>query len=95
MNASEEQQQAPGAVQLTPEEEAQIEATAHQLATATPIPGITTDMLDAAGEIVNSGLEGLAAVAEVAAVVGTVVEVAAGVVGVVADIAGSIDLGGS
>ena len=83
------------ATRLTPEQEAQIEETARQLATATPIPGVTTEMLDAAGQVVNTGLEGLAVVADIAAVVGTVVEAAVAVVSVVADVVGSIDLGGS
>lgn len=98
MNIQEELQQATAQAtetvsKLTPEQEAQIEETARQLATATPIPGVTTEMLDSAGQVVNNGLEGLAVVADVAAVVGTVVEAAVAVVNVVADVVGNIDLG--
>jgi hypothetical protein len=98
MNIPEELAQttaAQAAPTLTPEQQAQIEETARQLATSTPIPGVTTEMLDSAGQVVSSGLEGLTIVADVAAVVGTVVEAAVAVVSVVADVVGSIDLGGS
>jgi hypothetical protein len=98
MNIPEELAQtaaAQAAPTLTPEQQAQIEETARQLATSTSIPGVTTEMLDSAGQVVSSGLEGLTIVADVAAVVGTVVEAAVAVVSVVADVVGSIDLGGS
>ena len=86
------QQAAP---KLTPEQQAQIEETARQLATATAIPGVTTEMLDTGKEMLGTGLDALSVVADAAAVVGTVVEAAVAVVSVVADVVGSIDLGGS
>ena len=90
-NTSEDlQQAAQAAPPLTPE---QIEETAHQLANATPIPGVSSEMLDAGKEALDTGLDVLGAVADVVGVVGTVVEVAVGVVGAVAEIVGSIDLG--
>lgn len=84
------QQAAQAAPPLTPE---QIEESARQLANATPIPGVSTEMLDAGKQALDTGLDVLGAVADAAAVVGTVVEVAVGVVSAVADIVGSIDLG--
>ena len=73
----------------------QIEETARQLATATAIPGVTTEMLDTGKEMLGTGLDALGVVADAVAVVGTVVEAAVAVVSVVADVVGSIDLGGS
>jgi hypothetical protein len=85
---------APSAPQLTPEQEAQIEESARQLTTATPIPGVTTEMLDAGKGMLDAGLDTLGGVADAMAVVGTVVEAAVGVVSIVADVVGSLDLGG-
>ena len=100
MNTPEDLQQtvagaAEAAPKLTPEQQAQIEETAHQLATATAIPGVTTEMLDAGKEMVGTGLDALGAVADAVGLVGTAVEAAVAVVSVVADVVGSIDLGGS
>ena len=86
---------AQAAPKLTPDQQAQIEETARQLATATAIPGVTTEMLDTGKEMLGTGLDALSVVADAAAVVGTVVEAAVAVVSVVADVVGSIDLGGS
>lgn len=89
------QQAADAANSLTPEQQAQIEETARQLATATPIPGVTTEMLDAGRDALTTGLDALGAVADIAGLALTVVEVAGGVIGAVADVPGSVDLGGS
>ena len=86
---------AQAAPEFTPEQQAQIEESAHQLATATAIPGVTTEMLDTGKEVLGTGLDILGTVADAVAVVGTVVEAAVAVVSVVADVVGSIDLGGS
>jgi hypothetical protein len=81
--------------ELTPEQQAQIEATAQQLATSTPIPGVTTEMLEKGGELLSAGMDTLGAVADVAGLAVTAVEVVVNVAGAVAEVVGSIDLGGS
>jgi hypothetical protein len=78
---------------LPSEQRAQIEETARQLATSTVIPGVTTEMLDTAGEVLDAGLQTLGVVADVAGVAITVVEVAGSVIGAVADAVGNTDLG--
>jgi hypothetical protein len=85
MNAQEELQQtavqtAKAAPKLTPEQEAQIEETARQLATATPIPGATTEMLDKGREVLDAGLAL------------TVIDLAGSAISAAADVVGNLDL---
>ena len=82
------------AAELTPEQQAQIEESARQLATSTAIPGVTSEMLDAGRDLLNAGVDTLGAVADIAGLALGAVEVAGGVIGAVAEVVGSIDLGG-
>ena len=89
------QQAAESAPELTPEQQAQIEEAARQLATATPIPGVSSEMLEAGKEMLGAGVDALSVVADIAGLALTAAEVVGSVIGAVAEFAGNIDLGGS